>query len=229
MEGNQCRLLMKRAPEILSRIKEMLLQGISGGVSEEERSQLATVEEIELFCNGFECIFQHMDLLSHYCYQPYGSLTDGDLTDAKTCVGRLTLLWKNIMPTVPVKVHMWQHLLSDLQRFRGLKSHNDSHIERAHQVGVKDNRRYCGLRNFQMKTEAILKGRATVQKSEVQSMLKDTEDKQRRNKKPRVDSKEQVSVTARQVYLRSILNLPPTVEKFPSLDELAKLSLQHQQ
>ena len=227
MEGNQCRILMKRAPEIICRVKELLLQHRAAAVVS-ARACIASAEEIELFCNGFQHIFQHMDLLSHYCYQSYGSLSDQDLTDAKTCVCRLTQAWKNVMPTIPVKVHMWQHLVANLRRFRRLQNHNDSHIERAHQVGVKDNRRFCGLRNFKLKTEAILKSRATMRKQSVQSMLADTEAKRRRNKKQRVDSNQEETAIARTIYFQSILTLPPIIEKFPSLDELAQMSLQHQ-
>ena len=52
----------------------------------------------------------------------------------------------------------------------------------------------------------------------------------KRNKKTRLDSRKQQSQVDRVEYLKSILELPPITEEFPSLDELSKLyHLQEQQ
>ena len=139
MEGNQCRKLMINAPSIMSSVEEILLEHLSN-LDADERARRANEAEVKLFCKGFQYIFQHMDLLSHYAYQPAGTLTDDDMVDVRKCVDRLTDLWLKIMPTVPVKVHSWQHLVEDLERLRGLKEYDDSGIEVYHQVMKKHHR-----------------------------------------------------------------------------------------
>jgi hypothetical protein len=52
----------------------------------------------------------------------------------------------------------------------------------------------------------------------------------KRNKKTRLDSRKQQNQVNRLEYLKSILELPPIIEDFPTLDELSKLyHLQEQQ
>jgi hypothetical protein len=171
-----------------------------------------------------------MDLLSHFGYQPAGSLTDADMVDVQTCVDKLTTLWKRLMPTCPVKVHAWQHLVEDLERLRGLKEYDDSNIEVYHQVMKKHNRRVGNLGDFQKKTKSILKSEATSGKRQVQEAHGMVEDNRKRNKRTRIDSKQQQTAMNRSEYLKSILELPMIEEEFPTLEELSKLyHLQHQQ
>jgi hypothetical protein len=229
MEGNQCRKLMINAPAVMSTVEEILLQHLSN-LNAEERSRRANEAEVKLFCKGFQYIFQHMDLLSHFAYQPSGTLTDADMVDVRKCVDRLTKLWLKLMPTVPVKVHSWQHLVEDLERLRGMKEYDDSGIEVYHQVMKKHHRRVGNLGNFEKKIKSILKSEATSGKRQVQEAEAMVEANRKRNKKTRLDSRKQQNQVNRLEYLKSILELPPIQEEFPTLDELSKLyHLQEQQ
>ena len=155
MEGNQCRRLMRDAVPIFAAIKQMVDEYIDI-IPLDEREGKADRNEVDMFQGAFQRLFQYMDLLSHYAYQPAGSLTDDDLSDAAKAVNLAAMLWLNVMPTVPMKVHSWQHLLEDLRRFRGLKYHHESHIERAHQIGKKHEKRLHCFRDFQKKTANVL-------------------------------------------------------------------------
>jgi hypothetical protein len=86
-------------------------------------------------------LFQYFDVVSHYCYQPYGSLSDGDIAKLQVAEDRLVALYLKLLPNCPMKLHMIAvYLVPHVKKFRGLKSHHESHIERAHQQGVRNNR-----------------------------------------------------------------------------------------
>ena len=225
MEGNQCRQLMKEAKPIMAMVKAMLLEYLDELSVEDDLERRATVGEVDRFCRAFERLFQYFDVLSHKCYQPYGSLTDEDIADTKLCVNQMTNLWLKLMPTVPVKVHMWQHLLDDLEMHRGLKSHEESQIERAHQQGVKDRRRLGNLGCFQKKTKAGLKNLATAAKAEVVAMVENTE-KSRKRKRSSPCTLNDEKKEERLEYLKLIVMLEPIQDEFPSLLELSKRHLQ---
>jgi hypothetical protein len=124
-----------------------------------------------------------------------------------------------------MKLHMIAtHLVPHVERFRGLKSHHESHIERAHQQGMRDRRRLGVLGSYERKTVSALKTEATANKAEVVAMADATEQSRRRKRKAGVLD----DVTERQAYLNAIVDLPIIVTKFPSLLELAKGSLQPQ-
>jgi hypothetical protein len=229
MEGNQCRRLMTEAPKVMAAVEQIILDQLNG-LESEEKARRADEDEVKLFCKGFQYIFQHMDLLSHFAYQPSGTLTDADMVDVRKCVDRLTKLWLKLMPTVPVKVHSWQHLVEDLERLRGMKEYDDSGIEVYHQVMKKHHRRVGNLGNFEKKIKSILKSEATSGKRQVQEAEAMVEANRKRNKKTRLDSRKQQNKANRSEYLKSILELPPIQQEFPTLDELSKLyHLQEQQ
>jgi hypothetical protein len=177
-----------------------------------------------LFCSGFQRLFQYFDVVSHYCYQPYGSQSDGDIAKLKLGVDRLVDLYLKILPNCPMKLHIIAtHLVPHMKRFRKLKSHHESHIERAHQQGMRDRRRLGVLGSFSKKTVSALKTEATANKAEVIAMVKDTQ--QCRKRKAGVLEEGAAAKDTRQAYLNSILALPVIVDEFPSLLELAKKAM----
>ena len=215
LEGNEARRLMRFICEIMARIKPVFVEFLST-LSQAERNERADKEELDKYCGGFECLFQYMDSISHFCYQPFGSMSDEDILDAKRCIHLATRLWHKLMPTIPMKVHAWQHLAEDLEKYRGMRSHHEQQIERAHQRGKKDERRLACLKDFEKKTNHILSQNATADSKEVQEMLADTEAKQiRRKRSKRVSTVDDAGKRAS--YLKSILLLPEITETFPSL------------
>ena len=221
LEGNQCRLLVSEAPHIMKRIKDLLLAHIHS-LPPAERVKVATPEEVERYCAGFERLFQYMDLIAHYCYQPYGSMTNADVEDAKKAIKLATRMWQRLMPTIPMKVHAWQHLMDDLEKYRGLKSHHEQEIERAHQDGKKHERRFASLRDFKKKTEAGLRLNLTAVSAGVQAMVADTDAKSKARRGGRKRKADAISAEEedRADYLKSILQLPPLTSHFESLHEL---------
>jgi hypothetical protein len=218
LEGNQARTLLQKAPEVMARLEEMLLEHLDS-LPAEERSKRSSIEEVGLFVMGFQRLLQYMDLIAHYCYQPFGSMSDSDVEDAKNAIRMGTLLWHKLMPTIPMKVHAWQHLAEDLAKYRGMKAHNEEQMERCHQTGLKDEHRLHAVRNFEVKTNSILSSRATVVQQGVQDMLEDTEAKRKKRKRA-LETKASVQQRVRKEYLESILLLPSIEDDFPSMLEL---------
>jgi hypothetical protein len=221
MEGNQCRNLVRNAPKIMMEVKDILLKH-RDSLGPEEKSRRASCQEIEVYCRGFERLFQYMDLISHYCYQPYGSMTDADVQDAKRAIDLGTSMWHRLMPTIPMKVHVWHHLKDDLEKYRGLASHHEQHIERAHQVGKKNERRLGAVKDFQKKTIVILKHNCTTESAGVRAQAADAEkqSKARGRKRKRVKIDVDEAKAERTNYLKSILQLPELTDCFHTLREL---------
>ena len=155
-----------------------------------------------------------------------GSLTDKDLAAVDRCVFNAANLWHNLMPTVPMKVHAWQHMLEDLHRLRGLKSHNEHGIERSHQAHKRNNKKLAAIRDFEKKTLNILRHDATVKAPEVVAMHEDTKLKQKKRKK---NSTAAETAEQRKEYINSVVSLPELQEDVPTLIALAKESLRGRQ
>ena len=221
MEGNECRRLLREADPVMDALESLFLEYVQD-LSPDERKGRANVDEIKLFMTAFKRLFQYMDLLSHFCYQSMNSMSDEDLIAAENVWVLATDLWVNLMPTVPMKVHCWVHLIEDLRRLRGMKQHNEHGIERSHQDNVRHARRVGCLRDFKTKTDNILRHTATAAAPEVLAMHKDTELKKR--KRTKQDTK--TSPPERILYLQSIPLLPPVTVNIPTLLELSKAAKQ---
>ena len=139
-EGNFCRKLMANADEVLDEIENLYLR-----VPRESRAKGCTDDEIKKYCAAFKRLLQYFNLLSHYCYQPYGSMNDADIVKACDCIDKMDHLWRKLSHNVPPMVHAWQHLKQDLRRLRGMKYHQESPVERAHQIGERSNQRFRAL------------------------------------------------------------------------------------
>jgi hypothetical protein len=220
MEGREARQLIRHIQPIMADIKSMLLQHLNGLSAEDGRQTCATPSEINLCCSGFERLFQYFDVISHYCYQPYGSMSITDVGHAKKTIRMAKALWRDLMPTIPMKIHAWEHLIEDLEQYRGMKSHQESQIERAHQNGVKQERRLCCVRDFKKKTQAIQRLAATSELPAVKAQVADTKSKMKKRKRRR----EEIDSTAeeRLAYLAAVTALPRFEGRLPSLIDLMK-------
>jgi hypothetical protein len=220
MEGNQCRNLMRMAPLIMAKIKDILLE-YRDSLTPEQQARRASPEEIQVYCQCFERLFQYMDVMSHYCYQPFGSISDDDLEDAKRAVDLGMSMWHKLMPTIPMKVHVWHHLKEDLEKYRGLESHHEQQVERAHQIGKKNERRLGAVKDFEKKTMVILKHNQTTSSNGVQAKIDDTYKQSKgRNRKRKIADVDEDPKAERAAYLKSILQLPELTNKFDTLRKL---------
>ncbi|CAB9523753.1 expressed unknown protein [Seminavis robusta] len=141
MVGNYCRKMLHGADQVMDSIVELLQQ-----IPQEKRARGCDDAEIQKYCNGFKRILQYMGILSHYSYQPYGTITDSEMASIRdVLVPRLVRLFRKMSKTLPPKIHMLAHLVEDLERFRGMKFHHESKIEVAHQIGKRIDYRFRSM------------------------------------------------------------------------------------
>lgn len=196
-------------------------------VPRDKRADGCSDGEITDFCQAYKRLLQYFDLLSSYCYRPYGSIVDSEMEDIRRLVGMMDRLFRKLCRNVPPKVQGWQHLLEDLEKLRGMKWHQEAKIELAHQ----DGRRKTDLRFRAMKENVKKKIKYALQ---YQANMNDqaTRAKQKEFRKARARKFTQQSIEARQGALDSkkrakqfhageLLGLPEINKDFPFVLELA--------
>ena len=174
-EGNHCRKFIRKSNNVMDSIETILLQ-----VPEANRA--ADDEEIRKCCRAHKRLFQCFDALVHCCNQPFGALSDQDMIDVNKLVDMLDRLWRKLFHTVPPKAHAWWHLLQDLERFRGLKHHSESKIEKAHQTGRKIDLLFRAVNDIDKKIESSFRHQHTAAKPSmqvVQRTVKESRSKKR--------------------------------------------------
>ena len=97
--------------------------------AKEVKDKAATNEEIDRYTTAMRRLLQLNGIMISLCYSKPGTLTDDDMRKAKLVVKLFNKQFREISKTVPPKVHMWSHLLDDLEELRGLMYHQEGFIE----------------------------------------------------------------------------------------------------
>jgi len=218
-EGNHCRKLIRQADQVMDSIQQLLLD-----IPPEDRSDGCDDAEIQRYCAAYKRLFKYFDALVHYCHQPFGTLTDANMTELRRLVGMLDRLWRRIMETVPPKAHAWWHLLEDLERLRGLKHHSESKIEKAHQDGRRIDLLFRGVNDVEKKIIASLRYQHTMVKPDMKMLQAKVKEKRSRKRKASIvdaDNEDDVNVVDRHRDILLLLEMPEVNDPFPSLKELA--------
>ena len=213
-EGNHCRKFIREADAVMNDIEALLL-----GIPEVDRAPGCNNEEIQKHCRGCKRLFQHFDALIHCCHQPFGTLEDNDIVDVRRLVNIMDRLWRRLLPTVPPKAYAWQHLVVDLDRFRGLKHHSESKIEVSQQVGRRVDLMFRSVNDLDKKIESSLRCQHTLAKPstlQIQQQVKAS----RSRKRTAVALNQEDGDGDRHGQMMALLNLPEIVDDFPSLDAL---------
>ena len=134
MEGPSCRKLAEIdvAEEAMKIVAEEAKQ---------VDDKAATDDEIDRYTTAMRWLLQLNGIMISLCYSKPGTLTDDDMRKAKLVVRLFNKQFREISKTVPPKVHMWSHLLDDLEELRGLMHHQEGFIELMHQEGKRMQRR----------------------------------------------------------------------------------------
>jgi hypothetical protein len=229
-EGNYCRKMIRLAAETMDAIQGLLLS-----VPRNQRADGCTDSEIIKYCEAFKRLFQYFDVLSSYCYQPYGSVSDTELTDIRKVAGLLDRLWRKLSRNVPPKVHAWQHLVNDLEKLRGMKYHQEAKLETAHQDGVKTELRFRAMAgSLEKKIKATVKYQANMTDPATKARQEEIHLARRRKlgdkSKANRELKAEDIKRQKQVHKNAILSLPEIDYFLPSMLELTVIDhLQRQQ
>jgi len=221
MVGPHCRKLMRCAGEAMDALLALLIS-----VPREQRAAGCDDDEVTKYCEAFKRLFQYFDVLSHYCYQPYGSITDSEMHAIKTkLVPYMDRLWRKLSRNVQPKVHAWQHLVQDLDRLRGMKHHQEAKIEIAHQIGKRTELRFRALAgSIDKKIKCAMKHQANLDDPATRAMQEVVRISRARKLGEKTKARNQLkyedSKRVKLDHLNSALALPEIEEDFPSLLEL---------
>jgi hypothetical protein len=215
MEGNHCRKLMRLADDAVDAIVALLIS-----VPRIARAPGCSDDEIHRYCGAFKRLFQYFDILSHYCYQPMGTITNDEMDWIRQLVPKMERLWRKISKNMPPKVHAWHHLVEDLDRLRGMKYHQESKIEVAHQTGKKTDLRFRAMAgSIQKKIKCTTKYQANISDPKVlakQAEIREKAARKYRSNRPAIDS----SKRRKSDDIKAIIDLPEIAGDFPNMLEL---------
>ena len=222
MEGNSCRRLMRRSEEVMDAIEQLLHT-----VPMNQRAKGCDNEEVSKSCYAFKRLFQYMDALSHFCYQPYGTITDGQMKQIReVLLPRLDTLFRKLSRNTPPKVHMWQHLVEDLDRTRGLLKHHENKLEAQHQTGdrIAFQFRRFGAKK-EKRVECEMRYQAQLEDPKVKAIQAEVHTNRSRKLGEKAKAEKELRDAKRKenrmLSIQQILDLPPIEEEFPSLLELS--------
>ena len=133
---------------------------------------------------------------------------------AREAVEAISKNWRMMGLSISLKAHVLEKHTCDFHDEWGVGDKEESFIEQGHQIGLKDDRRYCGLKNFKKRTESTLKVRSIAthplvmeQRSKVLQQTKrrkinnDTNPVVKRGKKEEVEIKKEEKKVKRELYI----------------------------
>jgi hypothetical protein len=88
--------------------------------------------------------------------------TSDEKMKAREAVEALARHWRINGLNVTLKAHIMEKHVCDFNDKYGIGNKEESFIEQGHQVGIKDNRRYQGLTDFEKKTISTMKARSVA-------------------------------------------------------------------
>ena len=152
-------------------------------------------------------------------------MTDHEVSNACTCFDMMDSLWRKLSNNVPPKVHSWQHLKEDLRRLKGMKQHQESPIEVAHQIGGQSSQCFRALAgSTERKIQNELKWDANSKDPAVLATQEGVRAARARNFGPEArakrEKKQAMKKKAKQSHIEEVLSWPELTGKFPSLLEL---------
>jgi len=188
-----------------------------------EADRAAGCDDAEILrcCGAHKRLFKHFDALIHCCHHPFGTLSDNDVSDVRRLVEKLDRSWRRAMDTVPPKAHNWWHLLEDLERFRGLKHHSESKIEKSHQDGRRVDLLFRGANDVEKKIIASLRHQHALAKPEMKVLQSKAREQQSRKRKAVAVQEDGEDDDERHRGTLLLLDSPEVNDHFPSFAELA--------
>jgi len=213
MEGRSCR-----------RLAEFDIAEKAMAIVREESKRITTADaddlEIDQYTGAFARLLQLTGMMISLCYAPYGTLIDDDMIRAEKIVQKFNEQWRAVFENVPPKVHMWDHLLEDLEFTRGMLYHQEGFIELMHQEGKRMRRRFGGVRGGILK---ILDSQcqAMVEKHAQEEQIRQVNKKSNRNfkNKEKAEIEEAARKGSNKRRAAEILQ-QPTITGFKSYLEL---------
>jgi hypothetical protein len=111
------------------------------------------MQYLEHMLGLLDAVFSYLNI-----YYP----TSDEKMKAREAVEALARHWRKNGLNVTLKAHIMEKHVCDFNDKYGIGNKEESFIEQGHQVGIKDNRRYQGLTDFEKKTISTMKARSVA-------------------------------------------------------------------
>lgn len=128
---------------------------------------------------------------------------------------------------MPPKAHAWKHPVEDLERFRGLKHHQESKIEVSHQVGRWIGLAFRATNDIDKKIDCSLHHQNTAGKASMKKIQSKAKKSRSRKKRPAAVIEEE-NDDDRHGQLLLSMNLLEIVDDFPTSLEMSVASRKRQ-
>lgn len=140
-------------------------------------------------------------------------------------------LWRKLAKNTPPKVHVWQHIALDLERFQGLKNHNEAKIEVSHQVGWQTALRFRALAgDIERKIKAASRFQANLEDPAMKARQIEIQQQRARKLGAKAEAKKSMKAQEhkrmKQEHIHAMLDLPEIDASFPSMLELTIIDRQ---
>lgn len=185
----------------------------------------ATDDEIDRYTNAMRRLLQLNGIMISLCYSKPGTLTDRDMVKARLVVRLFHKQFREISETAPPRVHMWSHLLEDLEELRGLMHHQEGFIELMHQEGKCMQRRFGGVRDGILKIEDSTR-QASAQKQASQAKIDEVNLKAKRKLSEATKAKQEEAVARRKEKLQELEDAVLESETINSFADILELHIQ---
>jgi hypothetical protein len=149
--GVCCRRLVASAKPISDEVRQILIR------KKDEACEDATINKkvdgIEVILGLLDAAFAYLNILHP---------TEEDKIKAREAVDALSRHWRKMGLRVTLKAHVVEKHVNEFNMKWGVGDKEESFVEQGHQIGLRDNRHYAGLKNFIKRTESTMKERCNA-------------------------------------------------------------------
>ena len=149
--GNHVRKFMEHAKKLLDEISD-LFKSCGDRRKTKNETEAMSDEDIEKQIGTFADLLVFADTIYSTCHRPAGTLTDEELEDVHETIEIFSKMWRVAGLSITIKAHIIEaHLIDYLRRFRGLGEYDEEFGERAHQDGLRHDKRTSNVKSFDEK------------------------------------------------------------------------------
>ena len=220
-EGNQLRILMRNAQEIMTKTQIFLLN-----IPLARRHKKCTDEMIVQVCNAYRQLFKYYNIMRYYARKADGTATDSDIYNLKNCVNKAMMLAKSMFDQLPPKMHaVAKHLQEDFEEYLGIGLFTEDFGEQDHQQGKKDEQMTKGMgdRTKAFATMSTYSERRNLAKSSgiEKNMLEETS---RSKRKISPEGDDRTDAERMESYIAEVLGRPEMEFRLGSVNNIIKVN-----
>jgi hypothetical protein len=173
--GVCCRRIVQSAKALCDEIRTIFIS--KRDKSCEEKTINEKIDKVEKTLGLLDAAFAYLNTMHP---------TEKEKLQAREAVSTLMNFWREQTGlSVSLKGHVMEKHVCNFNDASGIGDKEESFIEQGHQLGIKDDRRYFGMTNFEKRTESTLRARSVYSHPLVQeNQVKVLESSKRKRLRP---------------------------------------------